>query len=317
MIYFDVFAQELAAIFIFFYSIERFSHMILRENLEKIKKLFARIANTNLKATLTGFVATIILQSSTAVSTLSVTMTNAGVFSIAMAMPIIFGAGIGTSSTALLVSLKWKSMEEVTIIIGAVLTIMGKKNHGRVLFYLGLLLFSIEQMSIATSVLKDAPVFKYIFSEINNIFLLFIVGIIMTIVLQSSSLVTSILVILILQNGIDMRNAMILCIGAFVGTTLTALIVAIKMNNSARTVAILNSGLSLIAGSINLVFVGFFIEIGSMFKNQGFGLAIGNSMARVFSALMCLGMFILWNNKGAMLSKVKSYKKQLIKKIKQ
>lgn len=307
--YFNVFAQELAGIFIFFYSIERFSKLILHEHLEKVKEFFTNVSDTNSKAMATGIIATVVLQSSTAVSTLAVTLTNAGVFGVQNALTIIFGAGIGTSSTALLVSLKWKSMEEVLIIIGAVLKFTKRKHLGKTIFYLGLLLFSIEQMSIATSALKNSPLFKYLFSNIHSISGLFFLGIILTIILQSSSLMTSILVILISQNGIDMRNAMIISIGAFVGTTLTALIVSLKMSDSAKKVGLLNGLISLIAGIINLIFVGIFINFALFFKDPGIGLAFGNTLSRIFSALISLGILTVWNFYS------QNYKREIDKKI--
>lgn len=291
MLYFNVFIQELAAIFLFFYSIERFSHLILNEHLEKIKLFFEKVADNNTKAFITGCFGTVILQSSTAVSSLAVTLVNAGVLRISSAMPMIFGSSVGTSSTALLVSLKLKSMEEILIIIGVLLQYK-KKHAGRAIFYLGLLLFSIEQMTIATSVLKDSPPFQYLFTNVNNHFGLFFIGIFLTVILQSSSLMTSMLVVLIGHNGVSIQNAMIIGIGSFVGTTLTALIVSLRMHRDAKIVASLNCIISLVAGFLNLFMYGFFIIISELFKDPGFGFAVGNTIARLFSSGICM-MFLI------------------------
>jgi phosphate:Na+ symporter len=318
MLYFNVFTQEIAAIILFFYAIESFSKLILHENLEKIKGFFAKYSNTDAKAILTGIVSTLVLQSSTAVSTLSVSLVNAGVFRVTTAMPIIFGAGIGTSSTAFLVSLKIKWLEEIVIIISFLISLTKKKHLAKIIFYLGLLLFAIEQMSLATSVLKDSEGFRYIFKEVDDTGALFAFGIILTIILQSSTLMTSILVVLILQKGIKMESAMIICIGAFVGTTLTSLVVSLRLSSSAKQVGILNASLSLIAASLNLVFVELFVDIGYFFKNSGLGLAIGNTVARIFCCISSLLLFKICTailaKKGRAVKFFKKFKKLEFKK---
>jgi phosphate:Na+ symporter len=307
MRYISCFIQEIAAIFLFFYSIERFSRLILHRNLTEIKNFFSKVADTNSKALLSGLLATIIIQSSTAVSTLAVTLTNAGVLSIKNAMPIIFGSSIGTSSTGLIVSLKMKSVEEVLIVIGSILKMTTKhRATGKVVFYLGLLLLSIEQMSLATAGLKDSPLFKYLFSAIDNTAILYITGIILTIILQSSSLMTSILILLISQNGIKIDNAVIIAIGAVVGTTLTALIVSLKMSQNAKVVAIFNCIISFIASIINLFFIDLFVKLTLLFKDEAFGFAITNSFARTISALLCMAIFISINRFTNLVSKYKN-----------
>ncbi|MEN9782363.1 MAG: hypothetical protein RL208_513, partial [Pseudomonadota bacterium] len=147
-----IFIQAFASIILFLYGIDRFSHYLVNVKKTKIKSFFSKLAKTPVRGAVSGCIITAILQSSTAVSSISVALVDVGILNFKNAMPIIFGAGIGTSSTALVASLKLSNLGSILMILGV--AVRWKYNKaGNTIFYLGLVLFSVNQISIALATL--------------------------------------------------------------------------------------------------------------------------------------------------------------------
>ena len=168
----DVILQEIASILLFFYAIGRFSKMIMHINASTLKSFMQKITYTPVRSILFGTFTTALIQSQKAVSSIALSLVNAGALTAVSCVPIILATTIGASSTAFLVSLKWASMEECLIIAGAILKKKKKCfNIGNAIFYLGLILFALELMMGATSVLKENETFLQIFLFTKNLFL--------------------------------------------------------------------------------------------------------------------------------------------------
>ena len=97
---FSVIVQEIAAIILFFYSIKKFSKLIMRQDVRGMKKKFSALTKYKIGDFGLGIAAAAILQSNRGVSMLVLTLVGANVLNVSEALPIIFGTPIGASSTA-------------------------------------------------------------------------------------------------------------------------------------------------------------------------------------------------------------------------
>lgn len=290
----DIILSEIAAVLLFFYSMHRFSKMIMRINIHKLKKFITKLTKSKIKSLSIGIIGSAFMQSNKAVSSIALTLVNAGVLSGILIAPILFGAAIGASSTAFLVSCKFKSLEEILIICGAILKKTKYKNVGRIIFYLGLLLFSLELMTHATSVLKDNPNFQKIFTMTQNPLTLFAIGTLSSLVLQSGALAISIITILVECGAISFYASTCFGIGIIIGSTLDLIIVVIAMNNDCKKVCFENIIFLTISAMIILFFAPYFTQIMTHFSNVGMGFAVSHLIARIVVSMFGMLMFYMF-----------------------
>ena len=307
----NIIFNEVAAILLFFYAIHRFSKIIARCNIHSLKHFFSKITNNKIKSLSVGAGAAALMQSNKAVSSIALTLVNAGAITAIGALPILFGTPIGSASTAFLVSMKLECMEEVLIIIGAIVKKIKKyKNIGHIIFYLGLLLFALELMSKATISLRNEQWFRDIFLFSNNVFVLFIFGLIFSFALQSGALMTSIITILVNCNVLPLYNSVAIGIGVTVGSTLSLMIVSASMNKEAKKSCYIHLIFIFTFGLLSLLFTNLFTIAGTHFQG-GLSFAVSNIISRIaISMLGYLCFCLLYKNKNILI-KFREYIKKM------
>ena len=218
-----------------------------------LKKMLNKTANNRFAGVGIGAVSTIIIQSSSATTVMVVGLVNAGIMTLFQATAIIMGANIGTTITAWIASLGSLDVSAFLLIlsvIGVFMTMLSKKEKvktvGNVLTGLGLIFVGLAFMSDAMDpdlhpeimqVIKDA------LSVVQNPALLLLIGIVATGIVQSSSAVTSIVVVLatsgVLIGGTG-DGVYYVIIGSNIGTCVTALLSSIGASPNARRAAIIH-----------------------------------------------------------------------------
>ncbi len=218
-----------------------------------LKKMLNKTANNRFAGVGIGAVSTIIIQSSSATTVMVVGLVNAGIMTLFQATAIIMGANIGTTITAWIASLGSLDVSAFLLIlsvIGVFMTMLSKKEKvktiGNVLAGLGLIFVGLAFMSDAMDpelhpeimqVIKDA------LSVVKNPALLLLIGIVATGIVQSSSAVTSIVVVLatsgVLIGGTG-DGVYYVIIGSNIGTCVTALLSSIGASPNARRAAIIH-----------------------------------------------------------------------------
>ena len=290
----DVILQEIASILLFFYAIGRFSKMIMHINASTLKSFMQKITYTPVRSILFGTLTTALIQSQKTVSSIVLSLVNAGALTAMSCVPIILATTIGASSTAFLVSLKWASMEECLIIVGAIL----KKtkqcfNIGNAIFYLGLILFALELMMSATSVLKENETFLQIFLFTKNPIILFFVGCILTCLFQSPALVISIVTILVSCDVLNLQHAMCIATGVTVGSSISLFLIVLGMNKEAKMTYYINTILISLCGFSLLAVVDLFVGIGMHFNDKDIGLTNKKDISRIVIALASVVIFLM------------------------
>lgn len=211
-----------------------------------LEKVLEKFTNNKYKALLTGFVTTSIVQSSSLISVIVISFLSVELISLAKGMAIVFGANLGSTTTAWIVSsfgLKLKiSLYAMPMIIFGVVFRFSKENTykglGNILLGLGFIFLGISYMKEGFDTLKDSiDLASYSVSGYLGIFIYILIGAISTIVIQSSSATMAIIITALAGGNILYIDALALAIGANVGTTVTAILGSLTSNVNGKRLA--------------------------------------------------------------------------------
>lgn len=236
---FSIIFGIIGSICLFLYSVISFGKLIKENAGQKVKELLSSMASNPVKGVFFGTISTAILQSSTATSVIVASLTDAGIISFYHSVGIIFGVNIGTTITSQLIAFDIMSVSPYIIIFGILLYFWGRsyKKYAKSVIYFGLLFYSIHLISIFASRI-DNNVIQYVLSFNQNTFFVILIGIISSLILQSSSVVSGLVLVFIANGTIDVIQAIGLILGANIGTTSTVLIASMAMGKNGKKVAL-------------------------------------------------------------------------------
>ena len=210
---------------------------------ERMKTLLEKIAGNKIKGVLVGALVTGVIQSSSATTVMVIGFVNANVMDLNQAASIIIGANIGTTVTGLLASLESLNISlylSLLTFIGVMLTFVKSiTKMANLLIGLGMIFVGLKLMSDSCNDKSIKDSFEEILKKISFPLLLELLGVIFTAIIQSSSAMTGIVIVMVENKVMDMNNGLFITLGANVGTCVTAIIGIIGANiNSKRTAVI-------------------------------------------------------------------------------
>lgn len=227
-------------------------------NLEKaagasMRSMLAKVSNNRFAGVGIGAAVTAIINSSAATTVMIVGFVNVGLMTLTQAGAIIMGANIGTTISAQIMSLQsikinMAAVFSVVAVAGLIVGMVGKsgkaKQIGNILLGVGFIFIGLQFMSDAVKVLtadaEVSPLLNKLFQSIKNPFLLFIIGIILTALLQSSAAITGILIALAGTGLITIEQAVFITMGSNIGTCATSLIASLGTNTNAKRAAVIH-----------------------------------------------------------------------------
>ncbi|MBP5638752.1 MAG: Na/Pi cotransporter family protein, partial [Victivallales bacterium] len=226
----------LGGLAIFIFGMSMMSNGLQQIAGERLKTLLQLFAGTRFKAVLAGIVVTSLIQSSGATTVMVVGFVNAQLLNLMQSVGIIYGAAIGTTITAQMVSFKLDGMALPTICIGVVILMLSVKSQwkgvGNTLLGFGLLFFGMMMMSREMSALAEFPGFMAFFNlfdcspkngymPITAILGTIVVGTILTVIVQSSSATVGLTIALAEAGLLNFYTAIPLILGDNIGSTIT------------------------------------------------------------------------------------------------
>lgn len=203
---------------------------------------------------LAGMLITSVLQSSVATNVIAITFVEKGIISFTACSAVIMGTNIGTTVTAQLISLSNVfdfSPEAVGGFIaftGLILTFIKNKKvqaAGGAAIGFGFLFIGLGLMTTSAASFKKYLWFTNLFL-VDNPFVLLLNGIVVTVILQSSSVVSGIVIVLSTVGLISFRSATFIILGANIGTCLPVIWASANMSNEARKAACFNLAFNII-----------------------------------------------------------------------
>jgi phosphate:Na+ symporter len=211
-----------------------------------------------------GFIVTALLQSSSLISVITISFISAGLIGLNAGIGIIFGANLGTTATAWLVSvfgLKIKISALATPMLAfGILFVFQKskslKGIGHVLAGLGFFFLGIHFMKQGFDVYKDSiNLADYAMPGVWGLIVYTLIGIAITLVLQSSSAAMALILTALAVGQITYNNSLALAIGANIGTTITAILGSLSANVAGKRLAGAHFIFNIVTGAIALIMI--------------------------------------------------------------
>lgn len=200
---------------------------------KSLKKIFKKTQNSPFVCLGIGSGVTALIQSSAATCVLAVGFINAGVMTLYQGVNIMLGSFIGTTVTGVLVSLSSFNIGlylALIAFVGIVMMFFKKekvKNFGEVLTGFGLVFLGLDLLKSAFSQADINSATQQLFSSVSFPLLLLLIGIVLTALVQSSSAVTGIAIVMVSSGAIPFSSAIYIALGATIGTCITTLIATI------------------------------------------------------------------------------------------
>ncbi len=259
---------------IFIFGMKMMSDGLHRAAGERMRNILRLFSANRLIALLSGALVTAVIQSSSASTVMVIGFVNAGLLNLVQAIGIVFGANIGTTVTAQLVSFDIGWVVMPAIILGLLLSFItrpGWNGWGETVIGFGFLFLGMNLMSDELRVLAEHPSFVSAFQTFNcapvagvmppgAVFGAIGIGLLTTLIIQSSSACTGIIIALGAGGLIDLYTAVALVLGSNIGTTVTAQLAAIPANRVAKQTALAHTLFNLIG--VILVTVSFWLPWG-------------------------------------------------------
>ena len=211
---------------------------------ESMKNLLKKLAGNRFKGVLIGALVTAVIQSSSATTVMVIGFVNADVMDLDQAAAIIIGSNIGTTVTGILASLESLNVSlylSLLVFIGVMLAFIKKiKKIANLLTGLGMIFVGLKMMSGACDDQSIRDAFSNILEKLEFPLLLEILGVIFTAIIQSSSAMTGIVIVMVGKEVMTMKNGLFITLGANVGTCVTALIGIIGANTNSKRTALIH-----------------------------------------------------------------------------
>lgn len=257
---FEIGISVASAVILFMYALKGFSDDIRRKGGVALERMLSRITSGKIGGFVFGAIATALVQSSSAITGITVALVEAGTITFRGSLPVFLGANVGTTTTAWIVAFDAEILGPILVVLSAILTLLpGRLSlFGRSIFYLGVVLLALQLVSDQVGQLKESSEAAQWLKYASHPFVGLMIGAIATALLQSSSVVVGLGVIAVQQGLLSPQDVIPIVFGANIGTTSTSLIASMGMGIVARRAAIANLVFNILGVAIFFPFVDVF-----------------------------------------------------------
>jgi len=227
---------------IFLFGIKSMGDGLQKSAGNRLRDILDKYTTNPFLGVLAGIIVTVLIQSSSGTTVITVGLVSAGFMTLRQAIGVIMGANIGTTVTAFIIGFDVGAYALPMIAVGAVFLFFFKKEKfqhlGQVVFGLGALFYGLELMGDGMRPLRSSEYFIDLTQSMSeNPFLGVIVGTVFTVLVQSSSATIGILQELYAGGSIELDAALPVLFGDNIGTTITAILASIGASVAARRTA--------------------------------------------------------------------------------
>lgn len=229
-----MFVQLIGNLGFLLYGMKLMSDGIQKSTGEKLQRALSVITENRFMGLFTGLVITMIIQSSGATTVMVVTFVNAGMMTLTQSASVIFGANIGTTITAWIVSIfgfNFNISDFAIPVFGlgfflAKIKKSGFKGVGDTLMGFGLLFFGLSGLSGIFSPDQIGWLFTFNDYGVVSLIIGFFIGIIITGILHSSSAFSAIVITMAYNGLVSWELAAVMTLGSNIGSTIDAVLAA-------------------------------------------------------------------------------------------
>ena len=264
----------IAGIGIFLIACQLMSSNLETASSNKLKQLFSKASKNKWIGVGIGTVGTAAIQSSGATTVMTIGFVNAGIISLTQAATIIYGANIGTTVTAQIVALGMSGANSLSTSVifsafaglGAFISLFSKRSNlktwGGILTGFGMLFVGLELMSDSMKEFAALEGVKLFLANIGNPLLLVLIGAVFTAIIQSSSVMTSIALAMLVSGLIDLSQGIYITMGSNIGSCIVAIIAGLTSGINAKRTALMHM-LFNTAGVIIFLLIALLLSIAS------------------------------------------------------
>jgi phosphate:Na+ symporter len=265
--------EFLGGLGIFLYGIKFMGDGLQKSAGDRLREVLDRFTTNPIMGVIAGTIVTILIQSSSGTTVITVGLVSAGFMTLRQAIGVIMGANIGTTVTAFIIGIDIGEYALPIIAVGSLLLFFFKnkkvQNLGQVIFGFGALFYGMELMSAGMKPLRSFEAFHELTVSLSdNPILGVIAGTVFTVIVQSSSATVGILQGLHAEGLIDLQAALPVLFGDNIGTTITAVLAALGASVAARRAAATHVLFNLIGTAIFLIILPFFQDFIEFLKNS-------------------------------------------------
>ena len=260
----EVLFMFLGGLGIFLYGIKQMGDGLQAAAGDRLREILNRMTSNPIKGVIAGIAVTALIQSSSGTTAITIGLVSAGFLSLRQAIGIILGANIGTTVTAFIIGLDIGAYSLPILAIGSFMLFFFNNqqvvNIGRILFGFGALFYGLELMGDGVKPLADLEYFQNLMLAMSdNSFLGLGVGILLTVIVQSSSATIAILQNFYANDLVDLQAALPILLGDNIGTTITAVLAALVGSLAAKRAAMVHVTFNVIGAIIFMALMPLFI----------------------------------------------------------
>ncbi len=245
------FLTLLGAVGIFLYGMTLMSEGLQKAAGNGLRNILGAMTRNRFTGALTGFSITALIQSSSASTVMVVSFVSAGLMTLAQSVAVIMGANVGTTATAWIITLFGFKVDigafAVPLIAFCIPLLFSshsrRKSIGEIILGFALLFIGLDWIEANVPDLKSSPeIFGFLtqYADMGYVsVLLFVaIGIIATMIIQSSSAAIAIVLIMCTKGWITFDLACAMILGSNIGTTITPIIASLGANLAAKRAAL-------------------------------------------------------------------------------
>lgn len=242
---------------LFLYGMTLMSDSLEKAAGAKLRGVLELFTKNRYVGIIVGVVFTAIIQSSSAATVMVVSFVNAGLMTLYQAIGVIYGANIGTTVTSQLVSFNLSQYAPVFIMAGVLMLMIFKnptvKKAGEVVIGFGILFLGISTMSSSMGALKELPAIQNLFMSLDNRFFALLLGLVITAIVQSSSVTVSIVLLLAQQGLLPLKICFFIILGCNIGACMSAMLASLSGKKNGKRAALIHLLFNIIGSIIMAV----------------------------------------------------------------
>ncbi len=283
-----------------------------------LRTILSKLTSNRFVGFLMGLGVTAVIQSSSATTVMVVGFVNSGLMTLHQSVGVICGANVGTTITAWLISmtaiegsnfiltmLKPSSFTPILALIGIIFYMFcksdKKKDTGLILLGFATLMFGMETMSDAVAGLRNVPEFQQILLMFSNPVLGVLAGLVLTMIIQSSSAAVGILQALSATGAVTFGSAFPIIMGMGIGTCVTAMLSSIGATRNARRAAFVHLYFNIIGTAAWLI---VFYGANAIFHFSFIDMPVDQFYIAIINTVFKLGCTVLLLPMGGVLEKL-------------
>lgn len=273
------------------YGVDKMGEGLEKASGDMMKKMLTILTGKVWTAFLVGTFLTALVQSSTAVTVLTVGFVSAGLMTLPQAMGVIYGANIGTTITAQLMAFSFSfKLTEIALPvlgIGFAISIIVKKKSikhlGEAIMGFGMMFLGLSILNSGIPFMQENETLRYFFlNYATNPFIGILLGIVATALVHSSAATVGLVMVLGQAGLLDLQAAICIMLGDNIGTCVTAQLASMTGNLNARRTAwghTLYNIIGVLLVAIILPYFVSFVEFTTKYfqPNAGLDIQIANS----------------------------------------